>query len=88
MCEIIDDCDLNASKTGDCVDKVNGYTCDCDEDHELILQVACVERNVKNFLLQQFQIEGVNRPKSTARAFDRGCVFVAARSIMVARAHT
>ena len=31
-----------------CVDKVNGYTCDCDEDHELMLQVhgsVCVARN-------------------------------------------
>ena len=40
---------LNACRTGDCVDKVNGYTCDCDEDHELMLQVngsACVTRNV------------------------------------------
>ena len=28
-----------------------------------------------------------NRSKSTARAFDRGCVFVAACSMMIARAH-
>ena len=51
VCEIIDDCGLiNACRTGDCVDKVNGYTCDCDEDHELMLQIngsACVARNVK-----------------------------------------
>ena len=41
---------LNACRTGDCVDNVNGYMCDCDEDHELMLQVkgsACVARNVK-----------------------------------------
>ena len=39
VCEIIDDCGLvNACRTGDCVDKVNGYTCDCDEHHELIFQ--------------------------------------------------
>ena len=40
---------LNAYRTGDCVDKVNGHTCDCDEDLELMLQVngsACVARNV------------------------------------------
>ena len=40
---------LNACRTRDCVDKVNGYTCDCDEDLELMLQVsgsACVARNV------------------------------------------
>ena len=36
---IIDDCELNACRTGDCVDKVNGYMCDCDEDHELMLQI-------------------------------------------------
>ena len=53
---------IDACKTGDCVDKVNVYTCDCDEDHELMLQVngsACVARNVKNFLFQRVQIEGV-----------------------------
>ena len=51
VCEIIDDCGLNACRTGDSIDKVNGYTCDCDEDHELMLQVngsVCVARNVKN----------------------------------------
>ena len=36
VCEIIDDCGLNVCRTDDCVDKVNGYTCDCDEDHELM----------------------------------------------------
>ena len=60
MCEIIDDCELDACRTGDCVDKVNGYTCDGDEDHELMLQIngsACVA--CENFLLQRVQIEGV-----------------------------
>ena len=76
---------------------VNGYTCDCDEDHELMLQLngsACVARNVKNFLLQEFRLKVYgatqckpNRPKSTAGAFDRGRVFVAARSIW-SHAHT
>ena len=50
VCGIIDDCELNACRTGDCVDKVNGYMCDCDKDPELMLQVndsACVARNVK-----------------------------------------
>ena len=49
VCEIIDDCGLNACGTGDCVNKVNGYTRDCDEDHELMLRVngsACVARNM------------------------------------------
>ena len=47
---------LNACRTGDCVDKVNGYTCDCDEDHELMLQVngsACVARNVNISLVRR-----------------------------------
>ena len=42
VCGNIDDC-------GNCVDKVNGYTCDCDEDHELMLWVngsVCVAMNV------------------------------------------
>ena len=50
VCEIIDDCGFNACRTGDCVDKVNGCMCDCDEDHKLMLQVngsAYVARNVK-----------------------------------------
>ena len=60
MCEIIDDCGLNACRTGDCVDKVNGYTCDCDEDHELMLQVngsACVTRNVKISFSNEFRLK-------------------------------
>ena len=32
VCGIIDDCELNACRTGDCVDKVNGYMCDCDKE--------------------------------------------------------
>ena len=27
---------LNACRNENCVDEVNGYTCDCDEDHELM----------------------------------------------------
>ena len=56
MCEIIDDCGFNACRTGDCVDKVNGYTCDCDEDHELMLQE---NGSAGVVLLQRVQIEGV-----------------------------
>ena len=78
---------LDACRTGDCVDKVNGYTCDCDEDHELMLQVngsVCVAK-----------IEGVRCDTVLAESAEihdmcirsRG-VFVAARSMMVARAHT
>ena len=89
---------LNACRTSDCVDKVNGCTCDCDEDHEPMLQAngsACVARNVKISFSNEFRLKVCdaaqcwpNRPKSTTRVFDRGGVFVAARSVMVARAHT
>ena len=87
---------LNACRIGDCVDKVNGYTCDCDEDHELMLQLngsTCVARNVKHFLLQRVQIAGVRCDTVQAKSaeihssFDRGRVFVAACSIW-SHAHT
>ena len=29
----------DARRNENCVDEVNGYTCDCDEEHELVLQV-------------------------------------------------
>ena len=98
MCENIDDCGLNACRTGDCVDKVNGYTCDCDGDHELMLQVngsACVARNMKNFLLQRVQIEDVWCDTVLAESADihdtcirlRVCV-CGSMFNMVARAHT
>ena len=32
----IDDCEPNACGDGNCVDKVNGYTCNCDAGHELM----------------------------------------------------
>ena len=68
---------LNACRTGDCVDKVNGDTCDCDEDHELMLQLngsACVARNVKKFSFSnefRLKVYGAtqykpNRSKSTS----------------------
>ena len=97
MCEIIDDCELNACRTRDCVNKVNGYSCDCYEDHELILQVngsACVARNMKFSFSSEFRFKVYgathcwpNRPRFTTRAFDRGGVFVAAFS-MWSHAHT
>ena len=34
----IDDCKPNACGDRNCVDKVNGYTCNCDAGHELMLQ--------------------------------------------------
>ena len=95
--EIIDDCGLNPCGTGDCINNVNGYTCDCDEDHELMLQVngpACVARNVKNSSSNEFRLKVYgatqcwpNRSRFTTRAFDRGGVFVAACSIW-SHAHT
>ena len=39
MCGNIDDCGRNACRNENCVDEVKGYTCDFDEDHELMLQV-------------------------------------------------
>ena len=51
---------LKACRTGDCVDKVNGCTCDCDEDRELMLQVngsACVARNVKISFSNEFRLK-------------------------------
>ena len=36
---IIDACGPNVCRNGNCVDEGNDYTCDCDEDYELILQV-------------------------------------------------
>ena len=39
VCGIIDYCGPNACRNGNCVDKVNGHTCDCDEDYELMLHV-------------------------------------------------
>ena len=34
----IDDCKPNACGDGNCVDNVNGYTCNCNAGHELMLQ--------------------------------------------------
>ena len=53
-------CGLNACRTGDCVNKVNRYTCDCDEDHELMLQVdgsPCVVRNLKISFSNEFRLK-------------------------------
>ena len=60
VCEIIDIVGLLRVETGDCVDKANSYTCDCDEDHELMLQVsgsACVARNVKISFSNEFRLK-------------------------------
>ena len=47
VCGIIDDCGLDACRNGNSVDEVNGYTCDCDEDFELMFQVNGSVRVVK-----------------------------------------
>ena len=52
MCGNIDDCGLDACRTCRCVDEVNGYTCDHDEDFELILLVngsVFVAKDCENF---------------------------------------
>ena len=41
----MDDCGLNACGNGNCVDKVNGYMCDCDEDYELMFAYVSSERH-------------------------------------------
>ena len=50
----------DACRNGDCVDKVNCFTCDCDEHHELMLQVngsTCVVRNVEISLSNEFRLK-------------------------------
>ena len=50
MCGIIDGCGPDACRDGNCADEVTCYTCDCDEDYELMLLVngSCAwPRNVK-----------------------------------------
>ena len=37
MCGITNDSGLDACGNGNCVDKVNGITCDCDEDCEFMV---------------------------------------------------
>ena len=51
---------FDACRNCDCVDMVNCCTCDCDEDHELMLQVngsTCVARNVKISLSNEFRLK-------------------------------
>ena len=47
MCGNIDDCGPRACGNENCFDEVNGYTCDCDEDYELMLLVNGSVWNVK-----------------------------------------
>ena len=57
MCGMIDDCGPDACRNENCVDEVNGYTCDCDEDHELMLQVdgpVCVANEYEIFSRTRF----------------------------------
>ena len=52
----IDDCEPNACGDGHCVDKVNGYTCNCDAGHELMLQEndsVCVAKECGTFPLSR-----------------------------------
>ena len=52
----IDDCKPNACGDGNCVDKVNGYTCNCDAGRELMLQEhhsVCVAKECGTFPLSR-----------------------------------
>ena len=63
VCGNIDDCGPHACRNGNCVDKVNGYTCDCDEDSELMLPVngsVCVAEECGIFLRTRFSGVDVN----------------------------
>ena len=63
MCGNVDDCGLGASRNENCVDEVNGYTCDCDEDFELMLQVSgsvCVAKGCENVSRTRFSGTAVN----------------------------
>ena len=45
------------AETGNCVDEVNGYTCDCDEDNKLMLLVngsVCVAKECEFFSRTRF----------------------------------
>ena len=60
MCGNVDDCGLGASRNENCVDEVNGYTCDCDEDFELMLQVSgsvCVAKGGVKMSLEHGSVE-------------------------------
>ena len=63
MCGIIDACGPDACRNENCVDEVNGYTCDCDEDCELMLLVkgsVCVAEECENFSRTWFSGADVN----------------------------
>ena len=58
MCGNIDDCGLDACRHENRVDEVNGYTCDCDEVRELVLQVngsVCVAKECEIFFSNMVQ---------------------------------
>ena len=60
VCGNIDDSGPNACGDGNCVDKVNGYTCNCDAGHELMLQEndsVCVAKECGTFLSLSLSLE-------------------------------
>ena len=60
MCGSIDDCGPNACGNGNCVDKVNGHTCNCDAGHELMLQgndSGCVAKECGTLSLEHGSVE-------------------------------
>ena len=63
VCENIHDCGTDACRNANCVDEVNGYTCDCDENFELVLQVngsVCVAKECEMFSRTRFSGTDVN----------------------------
>ena len=56
-------CWAGACGNENCVDEVNGYTCDCDEDCELVLLVngsVCVAKEYEMFSRTRFSGTDVN----------------------------
>ena len=52
VCGNIDDCGPDACRTESCADEAKDYTCDCDEDCELMLLVhrpACLAKECAIF---------------------------------------
>ena len=63
VCGNIDDCGPDACRNENFVDEVNDYTCDCDEDYELMLLVngsVCVAKECEFFSRTRFNGADVN----------------------------
>ena len=63
MCGDTDDCEPDVCRNENCVDEVNGYTCYCDEDYELMLLVndsVYVAKECEMFSRSRFRGADVN----------------------------